>query len=41
MLGEALVIFTLDSKIDWVTETLILASAPKFLWLLVHFDEKF
>ena len=39
MLGEKLVIFALDSKLDVGTETLVLISAPKFLWLVVHFDK--
>ena len=41
MLGEKLVIFALDSKLDWATETLILTSDPKFLWLVAHFDKHF
>ena len=39
MLEEKLVIFALDPKLDWVIVTLILTSAPKFLWLVVHFDK--
>ena len=39
MLGENLVIFALDLKLDWATVTLILTSAPKFLWLVVCFDK--
>ena len=39
MLGEKLVIFALYSKRDWDTETLLFTSAPKFLWLVVHFDK--
>ena len=39
MLREILVIFALEPKLDWATMTLILTSAPKFLWLVVHFDE--
>ena len=31
----------LDSKPDLVTETLVLILAPKFLWLIVHFDKQF
>ena len=31
MLGENLVIFALDLKLDWATVTLVLTSAPKFL----------
>ena len=41
MLREKLVIFALDPKLDWATLTLVLASAQKFLWLVVHFDKKF
>ena len=41
MLGEKLVIFALDPKLDWVIVTLVLTSAPKFLWLEVHFDKLF
>ena len=41
MLGEKFVIFALDSKLDWATETLILTSDPKFLWLVAHFDKHF
>ena len=39
MLREKLVIFALDPKLDWATRTLVLTSAPKFLWLVVHFDK--
>ena len=39
MLGEKLVIFALNPKLDWATMTLVLISAPKFLWLVVHFDK--
>ena len=39
MLGENLVIFALDLKLDWATVTLVLTSAPKFLWLVVCFDK--
>ena len=39
MLGENLVIFALDLKLDWATVTLVLTSAPKFLWSVVHFDK--
>ena len=38
ILREKFVIFAFDSKLDWATETLILTSVPKFLWLVVHFD---
>ena len=38
MFGEKLVIFALDSKLDQATETLVLTSAPKFMWFVVHFD---
>ena len=41
MLGENLVIFALDSKLDQATETLFLALASRFLWLVVHFDKYF
>ena len=37
--GGKLATFTLDPKLDWATETLVLTSASKFLWLVVHFDE--
>ena len=39
MLGENLVIFALDLKLDRATVTLGLTSAPKFLWLVVCFDK--
>ena len=39
MLGEKLIIFALDQKLDWATVNLVLISAPKFLWLVVYFDE--
>ena len=39
ILREKLVIFALEPKLDWATMTLILTSAPKFLWLVVHLDE--
>ena len=39
MLGEKLVIFALDSKLDSPTVTLISTSASKFLWLVVQFDK--
>ena len=39
MLREKLVIFALDLKLDWATMTLVLTSAPKFLWSVVHFDK--
>ena len=39
MLGENLIIFALDLKLDLGTETLVLTSAPKFLWLVLHFDK--
>ena len=32
MMGEKIVIFALDPKLDWVIVTLVLTSAPKFLW---------
>ena len=32
MLGEKLVIFALDPKLDQAIMALVLASAPKFLW---------
>ena len=38
MLGEKLVIFALDSKLDLDTETIVLISAPKFLWSVVRFE---
>ena len=41
MLRETLIIFALDLKLDLGTETLILASAPKFLWLVVYSDNSF
>ena len=41
MLGAKLVIFALDLKPDWATVTLVLTSAPKFLWLVVCFDKEF
>ena len=41
MLSEKLVIFALDPKLDRVIVTLVLTSAPKFLWLEVHFDKLF
>ena len=37
--GVKLVIFALVPKLDWATETLVLTSAPKFLWLVVPFDK--
>ena len=37
MLRKKLVIFDLDPKLDWATLTLVLTSAPKFFWLVVHF----
>ena len=40
MLEEKLIIFALDSKLDLATETLVLISAPKFLWLVAYFDMK-
>ena len=39
MLREKLDIFALDLKLDWNTVTLVLTSASKFLWLVVHFDK--
>ena len=39
MLRENLVIFALDPKLDLATMNLILTSAPKFLWSVVHFDK--
>ena len=39
MLGENLVIFDLDLKLDWATVTLVLTLAPKFLWLVVCFNK--
>ena len=39
MLREKLVIFALDPKLDWATMTLVLTTAPKFLWLVVCFDK--
>ena len=41
MLGEKLVIFALDPKLDWATETLSLTSAPKFSWFEVHFNQEY
>ena len=41
MLQEKLVTFSLDLKLDWATMTLILTSAPKFLWSVIHFDKYF
>ena len=41
MLREKLVIFALDPKLDWAIVTLVLTSAPKSLWLVVHFDKQF
>ena len=38
-LREKLVIFALDLKLDWATVTLVLTSAPKFLWFVVWFDK--
>ena len=38
MLREKLVIFTLDPKLDQAIMTHALTSAPKLLWLVVHFD---
>ena len=40
MLREKLVIFAWGPKLEWATMTLFLTSAPKFLWLVVNFDEK-
>ena len=37
--GEKLVIFALDLKLDLGTETLVLTSAPKFLWFVLHFNK--
>ena len=34
-MGEKLVIFALDSKLDRVTETLVSTSVSKFLWLYI------
>ena len=34
-----MVIFALDPKLDQAIMTLVLASAPKFMWLVEHFDE--
>ena len=39
MLREKLVICALDPKLDRALVTLVLTSAPKFLWLVVHFDK--
>ena len=39
MSREKLVIFALDPKLDWATMILVLTSAPKFLWSVVHFDK--
>ena len=39
MLGEKLVIFALDSKLDLPTVTFVSTSASKFLWLVVQFDK--
>ena len=39
MLREKLVIFALDPKLHWATMTLVLTSAPKFLWLVAHFNK--
>ena len=39
MLREKLVIFALELKLDWATMTLILTTAPKLLWSVVHFDK--
>ena len=39
MLGEKLVIFALDLKLDWATVTLLVTSAPKFLWSILCFDK--
>ena len=36
MLREKLVIFALDSKLDWATVTLVLTSGPKFLQFVAH-----
>ena len=41
MLGEKLVIFALNPKLELAAMTLVLTSAPKFLWLVVHFDKQF
>ena len=39
MLGKKIIIFALGSKLDQATETLVLPSASKFLWLVVDFDK--
>ena len=39
MLWEKLIVFALDPKLDRVIVTLVLTSASKFLWLVVHFDK--
>ena len=37
---KKLAIFAFDSKLDQATETLVLTSASKFLWLALNFDRK-
>ena len=39
MLGENLVIFALDLKLDWATLTFLLTLGPEFLWLVVCFNK--
>ena len=41
MLGEKLAIFALCPKLVLANVTLILTSASKFLWLVIHFDKLF
>ena len=39
MFWEKLVNFALDLNLGWATVTLVLTSAPKFLWLVVWFGK--